>query len=106
VPVAKLEEKWWGCKTTSSRCPWVLNVEIRGCLHGENKSIISKILIFVGAFAPTIYNVASPVPGAHRSGRSAPPRACGAWTGLALTTRNTTIGCALSEYVLREPHLK
>jgi hypothetical protein len=39
----------------------VLNVEIRGCLHGENKSIISKILIFVGAFAPTIYNVASPL---------------------------------------------
>jgi hypothetical protein len=39
----------------------VLNVEIRGCLHGENKLIISKILIFVGAFAPTIYNVALPV---------------------------------------------
>jgi hypothetical protein len=28
----------------------------------KNKSIISKILIFVGAFAPTTYNVASPVP--------------------------------------------
>jgi hypothetical protein len=59
--VVKLEEKWWGCKTTSSRCPWVLNVEIRGCLHDENKSIISKILIFVSAFAPTIYNIASPM---------------------------------------------
>jgi hypothetical protein len=59
--MAKLEEKWWGCKTTSSRCLWVLNVKIRGCLHGENKLIIRKILIFVGAFAPTIYNVASPV---------------------------------------------
>jgi hypothetical protein len=64
APVAKPEEKWWGCTTTSSRCPWVLNVEIRGCLHGENKLIISKILIFVGAITPTTYNIASAVEGA------------------------------------------
>jgi hypothetical protein len=59
--VAKLEERWWGCKTTSCRCPCLLNVEIRGCLHVENKPIISKILIFVGALEPTTYNVASPM---------------------------------------------
>jgi hypothetical protein len=34
--VAKLGEKWWGCKTTSCRCPCLINVEIRECLHDEN----------------------------------------------------------------------